>query len=429
MAIATQNERGYVGKVGNRTYYKGAAGQTVVREIVAPKNPKTLAQRIQRVITKTVGANYKAMKAICDHSFEGKTMGFECANRFRQLNANRMRERASYLQEQGISLYEYFNFLRIGDVDFMPAAVYVSEGSLNQVYASIANNLAVVNIGGNTYGQVISALGAQRGDQMTFVTVEKNTNGKYIFRYARVILDPRNENGAAPLTTAFVTDNAIVAPNSRNKGNFGALAVVGTNLQFKLDATSTVVAAGIIMSRKSGSAWFRSSCQLALSEDALGNDKMSLMEAASVSDAPVAIDVDSEQFLNNAGVGGGEGSSAPASGGDDGQGGSTTPAIGNTAQINGASQSIAGGSISVTSLSSVSFSGTLLTQLGIKMKKNGGADVSPTTELNTQVAFTGITGAAVNDRYTFTKTVDGTTSTFLTIIIVQAGGDDDGDQI
>ena len=419
MAKATQNERGYIGKVGNRTYYKGADGSTVVREIVAPKNPKTLAQRIQRVITKTVGANYKVMKAICDHSFEGKSMGFECSNRFRQLNANRMRERAAYLQEQGISLYEYFNFLKLGDAEFSPAAVYVSEGSLNQVYASISNSLAVVAIGGNTYGDVIRALGAQRGDQMTFVTVEKDVHNKYVFHFARVILDPRNQNGAAALTTAFVENSAIASPNSRNKGVFGALSVSGSNLQFKLDASGTVVAAGIIMSRKSNDKWFRSTCQLALSEDGLGNDKMSLMEAAESSEGAAPLDLDSEQFLNNAGVGGGEGTSTPASGGDTG---SDAPVVSNTAVINGASQNIAGGSVSVTSLTSVQFNGNRLDELGIKMSKNGGAATSPSEEGSTAVTFSGIADAAVNDRYVFTKTVDGQLQTIVTINIIAAGG-------
>lgn len=419
MAKATQNERGYIGKVGNRTYYKGADGSTVVREIVAPKNPKTLAQRIQRVITKTVGANYKVMKAICDHSFEGKSMGFECSNRFRQLNANRMRERAAYLQEQGVSLYEYFNFLKLGDAEFSPAAVYVSEGSLNQVYASIANNLAVVAIGGNTYGDVIRALGAQRGDQMTFVTVEKDIHNKYVFHFARVILDPRNQNGAAALTTAFVDNNAIASPNSRNKGAFGALAVVGSNLQFKLDASGTVVAAGIIMSRKSNDKWFRSTCQLVLSEDGLGNDKMSLMEAAESSEGAAPLDLDSEQFLNNAGVGGGEGTSTPASGGDSG---SDNPRIGSTALINGATQNIAGGSVSVNTLTSVQFNGNRLDELSVKMSKNGGAATSPTTETSSAVTFSGITDAAVGDRYVFTITHDGQLETILTISIVAAGG-------
>lgn len=127
MAKVGNLQSGYQGKLDGQVFYKGADGKTVVRKITTPKNPKTLAQRVQRVITKTVGDNYKVMKAICDHAFEGKSMGYECANRFRSLNAIRMRERAAYLQEQGVSLYEYFNFQPIGATQFRPAAVFVSE--------------------------------------------------------------------------------------------------------------------------------------------------------------------------------------------------------------------------------------------------------------------------------------------------------------
>ena len=417
MAKVGNLQSGYKGKLDGQTYYKGADGKTVVRKITVPKNPKTLQQRVQRVITKTVGANYKAMKAICDHSFEGKSMGFECANRFRQLNANRMRERAAYLQEQGISLSEYFNFLKQGDVPFSPAAVFVSEGSLNQVYVSIAGGLAKVAVGGNTYADVINALGAQRGDQMTFVTVEKNTNDKYIFHYARVILDPRNENGAAALSSAFVTASAIVNPNSRNKGTFGALAVVGTDLQFKLDASGVVVAAGIIMSRRSGDKWFRSTCQLTISETALGSDATSLLAAAQESGEVVQLDLDSEAFLNNAGIGGSEGASAPASGGESGN---TNPIINNTARVNGASQSRLG-TVNVTTLSSIELEGQNLADFGVKLTKNGSGDTQPTSQTETAISFTGITGATVGDTYRVVATEGG-----LTLITISIVDDNNG---
>ena len=67
MAKVGNPQSGNVGKLDGQVYYKGADGKTVVRKITVPKNPKTLAQRVQRVIAKTVTENYKVMKAICDH--------------------------------------------------------------------------------------------------------------------------------------------------------------------------------------------------------------------------------------------------------------------------------------------------------------------------------------------------------------------------
>lgn len=403
---------GAQGKVGSIVYQKSASGDTVARQYVVPKNPKTLAQRFQRVITKTVGENYKKMKFICDHSFEGRSMGYACANRFRSLNAVRFRERAAYLQAQGISLYEYFNFIGIGSTKYAPAAVFVSEGSLQQVYTSIAGGkLVLAGVAENTYKAIMDACHAQRGDQMTFVTVEKNTNNDYNFQFARVILDPRQNNGAAALSVAFLGDNnAINCPNQRNNGSFAAIAINGTNLEVKL-TSGTVVAAGIIMSRKSGQTWLRSTCQLALSEEGLGEDALSLMQAAEEGDSPAYIDLDSEQYLNNAGVGGAEGSSsAPTTDPD-------APTLSNTASINGASQSITGGSVAVTSLTSVALNGSNLSGAAFTMKKNNGADVAPTTSGDSSVAWT-IEGAVVNDSYKFY--MDGVLK--LTVNVIQSGG-------
>ena len=50
--------------------YKDANGDTVMREVVTPKNPKTTKQMIQRILMNTIMQAYSAMKEICDHSFE-----------------------------------------------------------------------------------------------------------------------------------------------------------------------------------------------------------------------------------------------------------------------------------------------------------------------------------------------------------------------
>lgn len=415
MAKVGNLQQGYRGKLDGQSYYKGADGKTVVRKITIPKNPKTLAQNVQRVITLTVGANYRVMKAIADHSFEGCSMGFECANKFRSINARRMRERAIYLQEQGLSLDQYYQFMAKGQTAFRPAAVFISDGTLNQVYAGINPSYkGEVAISENTYQGVINSLGAQRGDQMTFVTVEKDIHGKYNFHYARVILDPRNDNGAAPLSTAFVTEGAVTNPSLRNSGTLYNLAFANNKLTFSLTASDTVVACGIIMSRKAGTTWLRSTCQLALSEAAFGSDLRSLLTAANWENINPSLYLEGDEaYLNNAGVGGAEGTSEapdPAS---------TEPVLSMTARINGALQSISGGSVSVTSLSSVELQGQNLSGATFKMIKSGAStEVAPTSSSNSSASWT-IADAAVGDSYTFYMN----NSQKLVVNVVSAGGD------
>lgn len=405
MAKVGNLQSGYVGKLDGQVYYKGADGKTVVRKITIPKNPKTLAQRVQRVITKTVGDNYKVMKAICDHSFEGKSMGAQCSNRFRQLNMQHCRSRAAYLQEQGISLSTYYNFIGLGTtLKYAPGAMYVSEGSLRQVFAGIdANLVGQVVVNGNTYGDVINALGARRGDQMTFVTVEKDANGIYTFNYARVILDPRNGNGAAALTEAFVENGLINCPNSRNRGAFAGLTVEDDTLKFKL-TNGSVIACGIIMSRREGDKWFRSTCQLALSEAGLGDDKLSLLDAASTEEV-VALDLDSEAYLNNAGEGGSEGSSSSVPSGP------ATVVINDNATINGASQSIAGGSVAVSRLSSITITGQNLDQGLITCVADGETTVEPSSAGATAMSWSPNLGPGTHT-FVFKKGL----TTFLTVM-------------
>ena len=405
MAKVGNPQSGNVGKLDGQVYYKGADGKTVVRKITVPKNPKTLAQRVQRVIAKTVTENYKVMKAICDHSFEGKSMGAQCSNRFRQLNMQHLRSRAAYLQEQGISLSTYYNFIGLGTtLSYAPGAMYVSEGSLRQVFAGIDANLkGQVVINGNTYGDVINALGARRGDQMTFVTIEKDANGNYSFNYARVILDPRNGNGAAALTEAFVVDGLINCPNSRNRGAFAGLVVEDDTLKFKL-TNGSVIACGIIMSRREGDKWFRSTCQLALSEVGLGDDKLSLLDAASTDEA-VALDLDSEAYLNNAGEGGTEGSSSSVPSGP------VVTTINDNATINGASQSIAGGSVAVSQLSSITITGEHLDQGMITCVADGETTVEPSSATATAMSWAPNLGPGTHT-FVFKKGM----TTFLTIM-------------
>ena len=62
--------KGGKGKLAGATVYQ-QNGETVMREVVSPTNPKTEKQIIQRIIMHTVMQAYSKMKEICDHSFEG----------------------------------------------------------------------------------------------------------------------------------------------------------------------------------------------------------------------------------------------------------------------------------------------------------------------------------------------------------------------
>lgn len=393
----TQEMYGATGKVGNKTYYR-ANGKTVARQIVAPKNPKTTAQTYQRVIAAQVGKDYKMFKSIVDHSFQGKSIGFQCMNEFRKLNMRRARRRASEIQQSGNSVSQFYNFQPIGSTKWVPDAVILSQGELPKVASLVKTDdlglyIGAVAVSANTYAGVCEALGLKRGDQLTFVTVEKQ-NGEYVVFKSRVILDPRNPDGSgAAMSSAFITDNAITNPNWRNDFHFTYLDydAVNNEVGFAMGQNgSTLVASAIIVSRKDGDQWLRSNSELVLSEAAIGSDLCSLYDAVENSYAADELDLESEMYLNNAGTGGSQGAAedAPSTGSDD-------PYYSNNVSINGASQNVAGGSVVATApITAINVTGQNLADSEAYLTIDNGAAVQPTSKTATTIAFTGINATA-----------------------------------
>lgn len=436
MAEMTQEMYGATGKIGNKTYYR-ANGKTVAREIVAPKNPKTTAQTYQRVIAAQIGKDYKMFKSIVDHSFQGKSIGFQCMNEFRKLNMRRARRRAAEIQQSGNSVNAFYNFQPIGSTKWVPDAVILSQGELPKVPALVKTDelglyIGAVAVSANTYAGVCEALGLKRGDQLTFVTVEK-VRGEYVVLKSRVILDPRNPDGSgAAMSTAFITDGAITNPNWRNDSHFAYLNYDETNKEvgFTMGPNgSTLVASAIIVSRKDGDQWLRSNSELVLSEAAFGSDLCSLGEAVGNSYAADELDLESEMYLNNAGIGGVESTES---------GTSPEPVVpgsvtfSNNVQINDTPQSVAGGSVNANCVNddelSVGISGTGFDADEDKIavyKKNGGAATEPDLVQPTFMEFN-FSGLQVGDTIVFYKNGTGTGSPWFTIHIVSSDPELDG---
>ena len=365
------------------------------------KNPKTTAQTLQRVLVKVVAFAYAMLKTICSHSFEGVTNGFQCMNMFKKVNLKDLRERAATLQNSGQDLRQYYQFMPLQSNKWTPFAAIISQGHLPEVKVGIdaeGGHVAYVNSPGNTYADIISAWGLQRGDQLSFVTVQKREE-KYEVNLARIILNPRNADGSgAPMTTEIVNSaGEFPCSNWKNQLNFSRFEFDTDHFNFVLGRGGIVVAAGIIVSRKDKSGdWFRSNCKLVLNEAGLGSDLCSLYEAVEKSYTTAEIDLESEYYLNNAGAGGtGVTSDVTPSGGgggvEPGQ-----PSYSTTATINGTSQNIAGGSVMATApVTSVAVSGTNLGDVVFTAKVDGTGDaINPSSHDANGASFTGLSVAA-----------------------------------
>ena len=303
MAEMTEDMYGAVGRVGNKTFYQ-RLGKTIVRTNTRPKNPKTEDQSLHRVLVKAVNKSYSKLKEICNHTFEDCDNAFECMNKFKKVNLKYLREHASTLLVTGQGLDQFYQFEPLESLKWTPFAAIISEGHLPEVAVGIdtaGNSVAYVNSPGPTYADFVTAWGLQRGDMLTFVTVQKRY-GKYEVEFARLVLDPVNADSDASMTTEIVDgQGGFPCSNRKNELNFSTFAFDTDHFNFALSRGGDVVAAGIIVSREDMSGnWLRSNCQLVLNEAAFGSDLCSLEKAVKWSYKAPEIDMESELYLNNA---------------------------------------------------------------------------------------------------------------------------------
>lgn len=199
------------GKVGNEIYYNIANSNNKDKQgvrIYQPnvKNPKTVAQCIQRMKTAPSVAFYRALAELLDHSWQGIPYGGRSTQHFRKL---------AMLMKDG------YPYVLKGDNTPYPGEYQISSGSLvspvisgfdssgvglmtnliaqdpaNYVYAEATTLSAVVAdiLRGNSF--------LQEGDQLTFIyclpVVKKPnydgidlSNGVY-YKYCRLVLNPES---------------------------------------------------------------------------------------------------------------------------------------------------------------------------------------------------------------------------------------------
>lgn len=302
------------GKVGDIVFSRSNGQQIVRARAAVVKNPKTTAQIIQRIKLYTVVQAYSAMKSIVDHSFEGVSVGQKSMSKFTQeaLKVLDAKIKAATDYEQAHA------FSPLGTGFFALNQWPLSTGTLPQVSVTYVNDntrgTGVIALSANTYQGVIDQFGLKRGDQLTFctvVTIPGAANNR--FDFARVILDPRDENGnELPLSTAFANGaNGITSPNPRNEGTFNFLTFAnGTGLSFAVANAPYVMGAAVIVSRKAADGtWLRSKANLVL--DTEEEHDYALGDAIRYAQAGNNV-YGSDYYLNNAGV------SANGNAGEDG---------------------------------------------------------------------------------------------------------------
>lgn len=296
------------GKVGDLVFSR-VNGQQVTRARAAVvKNPQTEAQMIQRILLNTVIQAYSRMSEICDHSFEGVPVGQPSMSVFMKRNLAMLRQHISdAVNIEGRTFDDIYAFSPIGSNEFAVNPLILSSGSLPTVNLTNVDvfdgaSFAVTAAGATlTYNDVITSLGLNRGDQLTFISQQGWTDRRAAFNYARVILDPRDSEGnALPLDTAFLDGTAINMPNPRNEGVQLEYTFAAGSFTFQMSDRSQWGAAVIVSRQKTDGTWLRSNASLTLdSAFQLVINARSLQECLDLF-AAGSIDVENPMYLNNA---------------------------------------------------------------------------------------------------------------------------------
>lgn len=282
--------------------YSTLDGQQITKDRVYDvKNPRTEGQMKQRMLMTTVGAAYKFMKSIADHSFEGKASGMACMREFNSRNLNRFKKAA------GANGSVAFNEYKDGDINPLP--FILSAGSLpgfdfklndaSQLEIAFTSEDADLTTAEGIY----AAMGIKKNDLVTFCTViGEGGIINNVFEYAAQRFDVvrlvANKSGAvANAIDAFTvsTNNMEATVNAVVAGS--TLTITSGECDF----------GAVIQSRKADTNWLRSSSVMVVSAD--------LIDGVKTANQLATYPVGTELILNNGPMeneGSGNASSLPA---------------------------------------------------------------------------------------------------------------------
>lgn len=296
------------GSVGDLTFYRRNAQQIIRARSRVVKNPKTLAQQMQRAIMRTAVGAYGVIKSICDHSFEGVAYGADSYAKFLKLNLDMLRSQASAGGQDTKS------FLPSGFNGLVAMPWVLSKGSIawNGVQSigfagELTFNfgeLTASKVDDITYQEFIDLVGARAGDQITLIAFKKRSDIDESSCLepiiARFILSP----SSGDFETAIFDENGKINsdnPLNENTDAFTFSYQTG-HLLCKIPSTQqspfVAVGAAIICSRRAADgSWLRSSATMVVNTTEQ-NGGYTLRQASMVVSNDIV--TPSDWYLNNA---------------------------------------------------------------------------------------------------------------------------------
>lgn len=271
------------GSTKNFTFSEQNGVQITKERVTRVKNPRTISQMRQRMLMATIGAAYSYLKAIADHSFEGKTVGQQCMSEFMRVNLNKFRDAA-------LNSNAAYAFNAYGDKLINPLRYILAKGSLPAMpYAINAKNQIALTYNvddASTAEKVYDAMGIKKGDMVTFVWVVGNASldsgvFKYTPRQLNIVRLKADKAGAvANPHDAFSYESNHTDLDINVNLNTGVLTLASTEANF----------GAVILSRQNAGTWLRSNATM------VGNK--SIITGVSVANQLATYPIESELILN-----------------------------------------------------------------------------------------------------------------------------------
>lgn len=271
------------GSTKNFTFSELHGEQITKERVTRVKNPRTISQMRQRMLMASIGAAYSYLKAIADHSFEGKTVGQQCMSEFMRVNLNKFRDAA-------LNSNAAYAFNAYGDKLINPMRYILAKGSLPAMpYAINAKHQIALTYNvddASTAEKVYDAMGIKKGDMVTFVWVVGNASlvsgvFKYTPRQLNIVRLKADKAGAvATPHDAFSYESNHADLDINVNQNAGVLTLASTEANF----------GAVILSRQNAGTWLRSNATM------VGNK--SIITGVSVANQLATYPIESELILN-----------------------------------------------------------------------------------------------------------------------------------
>ena len=287
------------GKLGDVVLYRQNGQQMSRPRVRVVKNPRTSGQQIQRMVQATIAYGYAGLKTIVDHSFEGVQYGQRSMSYFMKRNMDALRAQV-ISADNGVQISARFAAPNIRVL--YPNEYVVSNGSLAPFVNPVGNVIEPTKLYPglsfpcnadevNNLWKLMSYFGISAGDQLTFLFLNTDTEGKDVVAtigdekaYATALAVRRLK-----FKDSYTEDELATPLNQLINGGLYNLcdpAVSDDDLSIHIGTSGlmyfcvpsfknqrTIYGGCCIRSRKVGESWLRSPQTVFISSDYLGSNK------------------------------------------------------------------------------------------------------------------------------------------------------------